>query len=193
VERATPSVVIEAKDSAGRDVPAAAVQVDSTQSRRLDGKAFQIDPGPHTLQVEAGGLQSTSLRLIVREGEQNRRISVTLIRSGSRAVPKGVYLLGATGVVALGLGTAFGVKGLSNRSSLDDRGCKPNCPTSDVDSIRTSYLVSEIALGAGAVALGAATWWFVSSRNREPGSEPASRTALRVQAGPGGVSIAGAF
>jgi hypothetical protein len=77
------------------------------------------------------------------------------------------------GAAALGSFAFFALTGKSDENDLRDS-CSPNCPESDVDSVRTKYLVADISLGVGIASLGAATWLFVTSRNER--RESAHRT-----------------
>ena len=85
-----------------------------------------------------------------------------------------------TAGVLLGVGLGgfayFGYRGLSTKSDLDDQKCKPACPQERVDEGNRQFLIADISLGVGVVALGAATYLWLSHR------EPESTTALRVEA-----------
>jgi hypothetical protein len=88
--------------------------------------------------------------------------------------PKLTYVLGATG--ALGLG-GFALLTYWGRKDNDGLGqCKPDCPHATVQHIHNLYLLADISLGAGIVAIGAAYWAYVRSRSVESGQEQASRS-----------------
>ena len=73
-----PSIVLGAKDRAGRDLFDVTVSVDGeTLVRTLDGKSLPIDPGPHTFKFEMAGAPPVIERALVKEGEKTRVIAVT--------------------------------------------------------------------------------------------------------------------
>ena len=92
------------------------------------------------------------------------------------------YALAGVGAVALGSFAFFAVTGKSDENDLRDR-CSPNCPESDVDSVRTKYLVADISLGVGIASLGAATFLFVTSNDSRK-AKPPYVTAIRVAVRP---------
>lgn len=73
-----PSVVLGAKDRAGRDLFDVTVSIDGEPLlTRLDGKSLTIDPGPHTFKFEMAGAAPIIERALVKEGEKTRVIAVT--------------------------------------------------------------------------------------------------------------------
>ena len=81
VDAAMPTVVITAKDDRGADIVAARILVDGKPYlERLEGKALPIDPGVHAVHVEVEGATPQELQLVVREGEKNRLVELTIAR-----------------------------------------------------------------------------------------------------------------
>ncbi|WP_433937320.1 hypothetical protein AB3662_22060 [Sorangium cellulosum] len=79
VEQSLPSVVIAAKDADGRERLDVRVLVDGRLlAAALDGKALPVDPGPRTFRFEPATGPAVEERLLIREGEKNRAITVTL-------------------------------------------------------------------------------------------------------------------
>jgi hypothetical protein len=73
VNKAQPSIVFEAKDGGGNDLSNVRVLMDGLLLvDRLDGKAINIDPGPHRFRFEASGAEPVERRFIIREGEKAR-------------------------------------------------------------------------------------------------------------------------
>jgi len=73
-----PSVVFGARDKAGRDLFDVSVSMDGEElAKKLDGKAVPVDPGPHTFRFEHAGFQPISERVLVKEGERARVVTVT--------------------------------------------------------------------------------------------------------------------
>lgn len=76
VEKALPTVVIEARDAKGEETAAVRVLVDGELlAERLDGKALALDPGEHTLRFEHAG-KTQEQKVLIREGETRRKIDV---------------------------------------------------------------------------------------------------------------------
>ena len=81
-----PTVVLGARDAQGRDVLSARVSMDGVVvANGLDGKTIEVDPGTHTFRFEAGGA-ATEQRVLIREGEKGRLVSVTLDTTGATPV-----------------------------------------------------------------------------------------------------------
>jgi len=176
VEAAVPSILFEATDERGRDLVDVRVEVDGQLLlERLGGTAVEMDPGEHQVRWTHPQRKPVEQSVVVREGDKARRISAQLeplvderkglstpAESYERPVPAATIVLGGIGLAGLaGFGVLAGMS-LSEKSDLDDRGCKPNCPTGDVDSIRTKFLVGDIALGVGVAALAGATIFYLT-------------------------------
>jgi hypothetical protein len=73
INRAQPTFVFDAKDTADNDINAVKVTVDGEKlADRLDGSPLAVDPGAHTFAFETPGQPTTIRRLVVREGEKGR-------------------------------------------------------------------------------------------------------------------------
>jgi hypothetical protein len=179
VEAAQPTIVLRAEDARGRDLVDVKVTLDGKPlADRIDGRALQVDPGVHELRFEAQGMKPRDERLVIREGEKLRAVTVRFAddrqvsppppvpppREAAPGTSPMVFVL--AGVGALGLGTFgyFAVRGTSQKSDLD--ACRPNCRREDVDDAKQSFLIGDVALVGGLVALGAATILYVSGRAR---------------------------
>jgi hypothetical protein len=136
-------------------------------SPQVDGIARPIDPGPHEFVIETDRVRIAQKATIV-EGEKAQRVVVTGVAgSGAerppgpeRPVPPLAIGVGALGVAALGTSAVFGLIGLGQKSDIDK--CTPNCTLDDVHSARRTFLVSDVALGVGLVAVGAAVVLYVT-------------------------------
>lgn len=172
-----PSVVPGAKDRKGRDIIDARLTIDGkVATETLDGKPIVIDPGVHSFVFEAKGAgagPAVKEQLVVKPGEKNRIVSVT-IATGDDAVvgplgpgsghteppvetsrsspPIAAYVVGGLGVVALGVAGVMGL--LANSDAHDLRStCAPNCKKSDVDAIQTRYTIGGVTAGVGGALL----------------------------------------
>lgn len=73
LDRAQPTIVFDAKDTADDDLNAVRVTVDGERlTDKLDGSPLAVDPGAHTFTFETPGQPLTTRRLVVREGEKGR-------------------------------------------------------------------------------------------------------------------------
>ena len=74
-----PTVVFEVTDGAGHELSAVKVTMDGeVVANHLEGSALALDPGSHRFTFEATEQPPLTETLILHEGEQNRRESVTL-------------------------------------------------------------------------------------------------------------------
>ena len=79
LDAAMPTVVLGAKDDGGNDVASAHVTIDGQPlTETLDGKPVPVDPGVHAMRFEHPGSQPAEANVVIRAGEKNREISVTL-------------------------------------------------------------------------------------------------------------------
>lgn len=174
VRRDLPSVVLRVVDPEGLAVKAR-VSTDGAAPLDVGSDPIALDPGPHSLRVEAEGFAPEPLDVTVARGEQGRVLLVRLRRPDApprkpeppppppppaqpqaqvSPLPWVLY-----GVSALGLG-GFTVLGLSAKSDADDlrARCSPHCAASDVDRVRTRALIADASLGVALVSAGIATY-----------------------------------
>ena len=176
VEATAPTIVFSATDG-GKDLADVKVSVDGTPvTDRLDGKPVQMDLGKHTVKFEYQG-QTKEEDIIIGAGQKNRNVAVTFNHAAAPPPPAPAptppppvstegslvpaLVVGGLGVVALGSFAFFGLGGRSDVSDLE-RSCKPYCAENDVDKARTKLLIADISLGVGVVALGVATYLFIT-------------------------------
>jgi len=140
LDRAQPTIVLEARDNQGHDVSDVTVEVDGRPFvQRLDGIAVPVDPGEHTFTFEVKGRPPTvTQKFVLREGEKGRREQILLggalqpaamggtsLRSSPvDATPLGVQrvaslvALGA-GLVGAAAGVAFAVEAKAKANDAD--------------------------------------------------------------------------
>jgi hypothetical protein len=86
VSTAIPSIVFAAQDASGNDLATVAVSMDGQRlATSLDGTSVAIDPGEHTFRFEAAGQTPIEKRLVIREGEKERREKIVF---GGGAAPQ---------------------------------------------------------------------------------------------------------
>ena len=79
IDNALPTLVLVVNDSAGNDAAGVKVVMDGQPlAGGASGAAVEVDPGEHRFTVEASGLPTSEKTVVVREGEQNRHVLVTL-------------------------------------------------------------------------------------------------------------------
>lgn len=178
LETATPTVVLGAREPNGGDLTDVRVLVDAQLiAEHLDGKAIPMDPGVHKFRFEAKGRVPVEQTVVVREGERNRVIAVTLPPEGGdtatvekRGAPVGAWIAAGVGFVGLG---AFAVLGLSARAEFNDleNRCGSRCTDDEVDPVRRKALFADIGLGVGLIGAGVATYLFIDHA-RKPAVTP---------------------
>lgn len=203
VERSTPSLVLRTSP----DVEQARAALDDDVSRPIDGVAIAVDPGPHSVTVEARGYRTLSKRFIVSEGEKLKVVELDLVRLAPDALstpgPAGqassstklwwpLMLASGVALTGAGVGVGFGVAARGNERALDD--CAPRCSKSRVEHVKDQYLLANVSFGVGAAGLVAAAVLliFPPSSKRASSAQAAATVAhsLRLHAdGPGTFTI----
>lgn len=176
LEQSIPTIVFDVKSTSGEELTLVKVMMDGKPLvDKLDGKALAMDVGPHTFHFESTdskvGGQPVEQKIVIHEGDKNRKVSVTLgaakannanvqVGPADRPIPISAYVFGGAAVLGLGIGTVFAISGSSKESDLD--ACRPSCPANDVNSVSTSYAIADILLTAGFVSAIAAAYIFLS-------------------------------
>lgn len=170
VDALIPTVVFAARDEGDVDLRDVEVSAQGrVLSSRLDGAPIALDPGELDLVFTAGG-RRVEQHVVLRAGEKSRIVAVrfapTLPDGARRAAPTPrssrftvpTLLVGA-GVLGLAGFSYFGFTAKSDLSNLESAPCAASrmCSPSDVDSVRTRFLVADVSLVVGLVSLAAAT------------------------------------
>jgi hypothetical protein len=164
VEAASPSVVVSARDESGRDLLDVKVTIDGGPAA-LDGKVIRLDPGRHTIRFERANAAPKEEVVLLTEGEKARPVSVTFATEvtqketrSTSSIPVASYVLGGLGIVGLGVGSYFGIRGVSDRTGF---GCDRGCTDADYSRVNREFLVADVALAVGIASLAAAVaFWF---------------------------------
>jgi hypothetical protein len=217
VEASLPTVVISALDKNGHDAGDVRVTVDGQPFlEKLDGTAATIDPGQHMMRFNHAGDPPVEQKIIVREGEKNRQVSVQLgtpvvpaplpnqplvlvpggtqgatpgNESPSHAVPILSYSLIGAGAASLGVALYFEIKQLNDYSDLKN-GCNVNmtCTQAEKDSISNERIYAGITLGAGIAAAGAGTILLLTRPKHKSGERAGASPSFLVLPSPRGGS-----
>lgn len=175
------------------------------------GLAIPVDPGTHAIVAVAGEKRWETAAEVGPAGD---RVTVVVPAPGTMA-PAGegatgdkagmsglriaAWATGGFGVAALGVGAVYGIRALTKDSEASARCPGGVCP--DESSLaaggeaRRAATVANVALGVGAVSLGAATVLFLVSRPSDDARRGGhgSLYIAPVFGGGGGLVVGGAF
>jgi hypothetical protein len=173
IEKSTPTVVFAAKAPDGSEITTVKVSVDGKLvTEELGARAVPLDPGKRSFRFDSADHGSKELEVVLREGEKNRTVAVSFEPAKAAVAPEPVaptpvapatssdgpptafWVLGGAGVAAVAVGAVFEIMGLSKKSDLEE--CKPRCSIEDADAMTRNFVIGDIALVSGGVALGAA-------------------------------------
>jgi|ERR1017187_3603125 hypothetical protein len=219
IESILPTVVFVVRRDGG-DVTDVEVSLDGKLLvSSLDGKLVPVDPGPHEFSFTLPGFPSIKRQMLIREGERNRMIDVdfksSLVathlpartsktdldlqakptserRTAIFYLPYGLAGLGALGVAGFAV---LDIQGNSRKSDLE-HSCSPYCQSSQVDEVKTKYLLADTCLAVGLVSLGVATYLFLTSHGEDAGRQAPPTSigfAPRPSGGGGVVQVATPF
>jgi hypothetical protein len=168
----------------------------------LDGRAIAIDPGTHAFQFELSPYPPMKETVVVREGENDRIVSIDFtpggtaesgrIEQGASAVrgpvPLATYLLAGAGLASV---TGFVVLAESAMADTHALGCAPFCSTSIVAPIRTKYAIGDALLGIGVVSFSLAAFFYIARPNARPNASSSLTSVFDASAvaGPNRVSV----
>jgi hypothetical protein len=176
VDEATPSVVVAARDARGHELTDVLVSIDGAAPTQGGARALPLDPGPHKFVFVRSGHPDIVDQAVLHEGEKNREVVATYPSLASskledeprarlsRPVPVLVWVAGGVSVAAFAVFGTFGALGVSERSADH---CAPpvGCPSSEKSEVDTKFIVADVALGVGVVALGVTAWQFFARRS----------------------------
>ncbi len=181
IDRRQPSVVLSFKGKDGTPSTSVPATVDGKPfAGKTDGRAVDVDPGEHTFVFSPPGEPPVDVRVVVREGEKSQKVDATSklyvaparepregplstpppATSKERPVPWPVFALGGLGLVGAGGFVGFGIAGTRGKADLED--CKPTCTEDQLSPVRTKFIVADVSLAIGIVAVGVATVLFLT-------------------------------
>jgi hypothetical protein len=213
VETSLPSVAFVVRMQ-GKDVADVSVTCDEELlAERLDGRPITLDPGKHSCRFEAAGAQAAQRDVVMAEGHKNRLVEVELAPAPRVAAPVAVtrpargepprpLATGAEGQVrnrlaiafaataAAGLGgfVALGLQGMAQERSLAS-GCAPACGDADIEGVRATYILADVALGVGLASATAAAYLLFTGHRSEAAPRPSGASLLAVPL-PDGAAVA---
>jgi hypothetical protein len=181
VEKSLPTVVITAKDGAGRDLFDVQVSVDGQPlPASLTGAAVPMNPGLHTFHFEARDGTRLDRQVLVKQGDKNQELAVVVAAPAAAAPaaataaptapapPAGTaspphagsagpwrtigWVLAGLGVAGVAVGSVFGIVSMNDKSSAH---CDANnfCDPGPLDSGRNAANGASVGFIAGGVLL----------------------------------------
>lgn len=220
IEQAIPTVVFLAERD-NDDVVDVRVSADGKPlTQKLDGEAFEFNPGAHRFKFELAGFPAIEQTVVLRQMEKRRAIRVefrtpqpavqtppappnsaapapgagSAPANGPRPIPALTYVFGGIALVAAGAGAYLGLDAMATHREREES-CAPNCPAGVVDDLKTQLLLADI-LGGAAIASGTLSAIFFFARPVVRDERPASGSNfLRQAATPPrvNVSVTGTF
>jgi len=171
VADAIPSLVVIPRDDSGKDVTGAKVTIDGA-AVDATGRAIDLDPGPHRIVVEHPGAAPVTVDVVLHEAEKNRSVPATFpgpkpaaqpparpLGPAERPIPVAAWAAAGVAVAGYGVFAFFGIDGAHDRSESH---CDTGCFADDKSRVDRKLLVADVGLAVGTVALGVATWLFLS-------------------------------
>ena len=188
VEAELPSAIFRVRDRSGALIAGASIAVDGGPLRAPSEAAAPLDPGEHFVRVEARGFVGRTETIVLRSGERDRSIDLTLTPEAPPIAapsppPRAVasvrpawpgWAMGVLGVVGLASFGYFGLSGVSRYDELKTT-CAPRCPRDRTTAVERRFLVADVSLGVSALALAGATYWFLT--------QPAGDASVGVRVG----------
>jgi hypothetical protein len=220
VKAALPTLILAAKDGAGNDLYAVKVSVDGAPiATNLDGLPIVLDPGEHTFTFEAAGQPPVDKRLVLREGETDRRETVLIgppaplpgftegpspsTRSVSTWTSRKTLAVVSVGVGLAGvaLGSVWGAFAISSQSRESSDCSKKACPNpaqaqEDYSKATQNATASTVlfVVGGALVATGAVLWLTAPRpTDASPTGSGSLRLAPTIGTNAGGLVLVGGF
>jgi hypothetical protein len=214
VESSLPTVVVSAKDPAGRDLFDVKVTADGQPlTSKLAGDALPMNPGPHAFHFELTDGTVLDQQVLVREGLKNQNISVVLGKaapvpaagtSPAGATPVGQpdippagdsggggipwrtvgWITGGVGVAGLALGTVFGIMAMGDKNGAH---CDASgaCDPGKLSDANSAATISTIGFIAGGVLVaGGAALVLFGPSGNTASAAPATGAATTLKLAP---------
>ncbi len=170
------SIVVEAVDASGAPIREGRVTLDGAPFLDiLGGPARVVSKGPHTLEITVRGAPPRKTSIVVREGEKNRRISISIAPSNPRSPMRkaGPWILGGAGIAVLVAGAVTGGLVVEAYGVVQDEcdDVTETCTRAGVDAEERGHVLGPLTTGlliGGTALLGAGIVWLVVDRARVP-------------------------
>lgn len=182
------------------------------------GTRVPLDPGEHVIEARAPGREVWTQKLEVPVGPAERTVEIPeLTPEGGAAAPapapappekppassvtedpKRLAAWGAVGlgVVGLGVGAFFGLRTLSEKSTVDDNCTGSFCNQAGLDANDRAYTaatLSTVGFGVGVVSLAAGVVLLVVTKDDAKGNAARARVSPALGPGRAGLALGGVW
>lgn len=174
-------VTIEVRDENGAPTQAATLIVDAKPALTTVPTSMRLPPGPHAFRFSRPGQPDQTTSVVLAE-RQRETVRVSFPKAADPAkppigtseparkerepgpgrIPTVSWVLGGVGVAGIGAFAGFALAGRANQSDLE-KTCSPRCSPDQAAPAKTKYLVADVGLGVGIVALAVAGYFAVRS------------------------------
>jgi hypothetical protein len=171
IDAAMPGLIVEVEDTRGRLVANATILLDGKAVPPAQGTTpMSLDPGAHTLSVEAPGFSSQNLEFSVVRGEKAHRERVRLSPKDLRPTWRGLGLAaGGAGALMFAAGAYYGIQAKLTYDEAYDEHCKgaQSCDQEGVRGGKDAHADARTATVAmtlgGAFLAGGAYLYFTNT------------------------------
>jgi hypothetical protein len=183
LDRLVPTVSFAARDPNGGDLPDTSVSVDDSPvaTRLDDGKAYDLDPGRHSVRFLHDG-RETTVTVVLTQGDKGRSVIATFAdpdgdshpaATMSPAVaqprrPTGPLLVAGVGAAAAVTGVVLAIAGMKqvpDDCSLGSHQCVAAPGDPSFDQAHRGVTMANVGIGVGiggaAMLAGGALWYFM--------------------------------
>jgi len=204
-----PAIAFDVKDATGNDEPNVKVSIDGVAAASpLGGRAMPIDPGAHVVTFEVPGQAPVEKKLIVSEGDKDRREKIVI---GAPAQPAAAvtgaasepssggtqkalgFVAGGVGVVGVVLGAVFGAVASSKWSSAKSdcgAGCPSDAPAQqEKSSAQSAATVSTVGFVGGGLLVAAGLALYLTAPSETKGATTTGGLRIAPAVGPGEAAV----
>ncbi len=168
LEQTTPSMIFEVRID-GKQVTEFQLEVDGVPVTDLS-KAYKVNPGRHSVRVRVEQFEPKDETVVLPEGQRMRLVQFDFATPKAempavpeptapppapmmeRPTPVLVYPLVGLGVAGLGAFGVFTFLGKGEQDELESK-CKPSCVDSQLETMKSYYLIGDVSAGVGVAAL----------------------------------------
>lgn len=183
----------------GKIAPDAKVYLDGRLlEKALDGRAVELNPGPHKVRFEYADFPAQEQDFLAAEGERYRIINAEFKSAPTPApgpgttasggtydggatddsIPTLTYVFAGVGAAAFINAAVWGISTSVTKSDLEAT-CSPSCSQSKIDAVKQRALITDISLGVGVLGVaGALVTYFTRSETPTAGSVSFDATNL---------------
>jgi hypothetical protein len=170
IDAEIPTLVVEVRDARGQILTNAALTVDGKALPDANASgAIPLDPGVHSVLVEAPGFGSKSLEVTLARGQKNHREHVQLVKKDPKVVYRGLGLAaGGVGAMVLGVGLYYGIRAKLTYDDAEEhcpagpRSCDDDGVSGGEDAHDQAATATTAVILGGALLAGGAYLYFTN-------------------------------